>query len=57
MRDEHLIYTDLGSGRIKIIPEEGYDMICTLTNQPMSEAITTQRKIKYFVSMEEKHND
>lgn len=49
MRDEHLIYTEVGD-KIKIIPEDGYKMLCTLTKQYMSEAITVESKVKYFVS-------
>ena len=50
MRDEHLIYTGLADGKVKIVPENGYKMLCTLTKAYMSEAITVQKNIKWFVS-------
>lgn len=50
MRDEHLIYTDLADGKVKIVPAEGYRMLCTITKQYLVEAITTEKDIKFFVS-------
>ena len=50
MRDEHLIYTDLPDGRIKIEPEEGYRLYCKLTKAYLSEAIIKEAQAKYFVS-------
>lgn len=50
MRDEHLIYTDLPDGKIKITAQEGYRLYCALTRAYLSEAITTAKNIKYFVS-------
>lgn len=50
MRDEHLIYTDLEDDKIKVVAEDGYKMLCTLTKQYVSEAIIIEKEIKYFVS-------
>ena len=50
MRDEHLNYTELSDGKLKILPEEGWRMLCTLTKQYVSEAIVREREVKYFVS-------
>lgn len=51
MRDEHLIYTDTGNDKIKVIPAEGYRMFCKRTKDFMSEAVITERDIKWFVSV------
>ncbi len=50
MRDEHLIYTDLEDGKIKVVPENGYKMLCTLIKQYLCEAIITEKEVKYFIS-------
>lgn len=52
MRDEHLIYYDLPENRILIRPESGYSIYCTLSRQTVSEAITTEKHLKYFKSVE-----
>lgn len=53
MRDEHLIYADIEDEKIKITPEEGYRMFCKLTRAYMTEAIVTEKEIKYFVAEED----
>ena len=50
--DEHLIYTDLPNGKIKILPADGYEMVHILRQVVVSEAIVTTREVKYFVSRE-----
>lgn len=57
MRDEHLIYTDLPDGKIKITAQEGYLLYCALTRTYLSEAITIEKNIKYFVSETEKYRE
>lgn len=52
MRDKHLNYTELSDGKLKILPEDGWRMMCTLTKQYVSEAIVREREVKYFVSEE-----
>lgn len=52
MRDEHLIYYDLPENRILIRPESGYSIYCALSRQTVSEAITTEKQIKYFKAVE-----
>lgn len=50
MRDEHLIYTDLPDGKVKILPEQGYKLYCKLTKAYLAEAIVKPQEIKWFVS-------
>lgn len=57
MRDEHLIYTDLEEGKIKITPEDGYRLYCKLTKAYMSEAICTERDIKNFISVSDNREE
>lgn len=50
MRDEHLIYTELPDGKIRILPMEGYRLYCTLTKAYLAEAIAKPKELKWFVS-------
>lgn len=50
MRDEHLIYTDVKEGTVKIVPAEGYKMYFKISKQYLSEAIASEKDIKFFVS-------
>lgn len=50
MRDQHLIYTDLEDGKIKVVPAPGYKMFCKLNKSYVSEAITSEKELKWFVS-------
>lgn len=50
MRDEHLIYTDLPDGKVKILPEQGCKLYCKLTKAYLAEAIVKPQEIKWFVS-------
>ena len=51
--DEHLIYKDLGGGKVRILPQEGYRLFCKLTRAYLAEAICKEKEVKWFVSEEE----
>lgn len=52
MRDEHLVYYELPDGKILIRPKSGYSVYYVLSRKTVSEAITIERNLKYFVAVE-----
>ena len=52
MRDENLIYYELPDEKILIRPKSGYSVYCILSRKTVSEAITIEQNIKYFVAVD-----
>ena len=42
---------DLGNGKIKLIPDAGKTLYCSLDKQEHSEAIIDSKYIKYFTEI------
>lgn len=57
MRDEHLVYYELPDGKILIRPKSGYSVYCILSKKTVSEAITIERNLKYFVAVETNYEE